>query len=178
MDFRDSGGFYMKTNNWFLKGLTKLGRTEKFPSEKFEAKSQVNEKVKSEKFMPFNKSLHLYSIDSGACGACNMELQAISTPHYDMNRLGLFFTNTPRHADALIILGVHSERMVEVLEKAYNAMPKPKLIISLGDCALSGGLIGECPEISGKSVVNIPGCPPNPYAILEGIIKAKEVSSK
>lgn len=167
----------MKTNNWFLKGLKKLGRTEKYPSEKFEVSSQINKKVEPEKFRPFHRSLHLYPVDSGACGACNMELQAISTPHYDMNRLGLFFTNTPRHADALIIMGVHSERMMEVLEKAYEAMPEPKLIVSLGNCAVSGELIGKTPELSRKALVNISGCPPNPYAILEAIMKAKEVTS-
>lgn len=178
MDLGDGGGFCMKTNNWFLKGLKKHGRTERFPREESEDISQVNEKVKPQKFKPFNRSLYLYPVDSGSCGACNMELQALYTPHYDMNRLGLFFTNTPRHADALIIMGVNSERMEEVLGKAYNAMPEPKLVISLGDCALFGGLIGRCPELSEKAVVNIPGCPPDPYAILEGIIKAKEVSSK
>jgi Ni,Fe-hydrogenase III small subunit len=177
MDLGDCGGFCMKTNNWFLKGLKKHGRTEKFPREKSEVASLVNEKVRLT-FKPFNRSLYLYPVDSGSCGACNMELQALSTPHYDMNRLGLFFTNTPRHADALVIMGVNSERMADVLEKAYSAMPEPKLVISLGDCALSGGLIGKCPELGKKAVVNIPGCPPDPYAILEGIIKAKDVSSK
>lgn len=168
----------MKTNNWFLKGLKKHGRTEKYPRAESEAESMINKNVEIVKFKPFRKSLYLYPIDSGTCGACNMELQAIYTPHYDMNRLGLFFTNTPRHADALIIMGVHSDRMVEVLNEAYEAMPEPKLIVSLGDCAVTGGLIGEYPELSEKAVVNIPGCPPDPYTILEGIMKAKEVSSK
>jgi Ni,Fe-hydrogenase III small subunit len=168
----------MKINNWFLKGLKKHGRTEKLPNESTEVLSQVNGDVKSPQFRPFNRSLYLYPIDSGTCGACNMELQALTSPHYDMNRLGLFFTNTPRHADALLIMGVHSQRMVEVIDKAYNAMPNPKLIISLGDCALSGGLIGECPELSKKAILKIPGCPPTPNTLLEGLIKVKEVSSK
>ncbi len=107
-----------------------------------------------------------------------MELQALTTPHYDMNRFGLFFTNTPRHADALLIMGVHSDRMAEVIDRAYNAMPDPKLIISLGDCAISGGITGDYPHINKKSLLSISGCPPNPYTILEGIIKAKEVSAK
>lgn len=167
----------MKTNNWFLEGLKKHGRTEKFPREKPEI-FEVNEKVKPSKFRPFKRSLYMYPVDSGTCGACNMELQALYTPHYDMNRLGLFFTNTPRHADALLIMGVYSERMAEVLENAYNAMPEPKLVITVGECAISGGIIGKCPELSEKAIINIPGCPPDPYIILEGIMKAKEVSSK
>ena len=107
-----------------------------------------------------------------------MELQAISTPHYDMNRLALFLTNTPRHADALLIMGVYSKRMEDILERAYNAMPEPKLVVTLGDCAGPGGIIGKCPELSEKAVINIPGCPPDPYAILEGIVKARDVSSE
>ena len=72
-----------------------------------------------------------------------MELQAIYTPHYDMNRLGLFFTNTPRHADALLIMGLYTDKMSNIIENAYNAMPEPKLIITIGDCAMSGGKLGK-----------------------------------
>ncbi len=168
----------MKTDNWFLKGLKKLGRTEKFPREMPEIASKVNQSVESPRFSPFKRSFYIYPIDSGTCGACNMELQALTTPHYDMNRFGLFFTNTPRHADVLLIMGVHSDRMAEVIDRAYTAMPDPKLIISIGDCALSGGLTGKYPHINKKALLNIPGCPPNPYTLLEGIIKAKEVSAK
>lgn len=168
----------MRTNNWFLKGLKKYGRTERFPRQKPENQFETNENIESKKFKPFNKSFYLYPIDSGSCGACNIELQAIYTPHYDMNRLGLFFTNTPRHADALVIMGICTDRMSDIIEKAYNAMPEPKIIITIGDCAMSGGILGENPKFSKNAVVNILKCPPNPYDILEGIIKAKEVSSK
>lgn len=169
----------MKINNWFLKGLTRHGRTEKFPKQgKQEVIPKISEEVKPVNFRPFNRSFYLYPVDSGSCGACNMELQAISTPHYDMNRLKLFFTNTPRHADALVIMGVQTDRMVDILEKAYEAMPEPKLILNLGDCTSSTGLIGKCPDLSKKAVLTIPGCPPDPYSILEGIVKAKGESSK
>lgn len=168
----------MKITNWFLKGLTKYGRTEKFPKAESKNVFEVNKVLKPLKFRPFKRSFYIYPVDSGTCGACNMELQAISTPHYDMNRLGLFMTNTPRHADALLIMGVYSERMVDILERAYNAMPEPKLVVTLGDCAVTGGIIGKCPQLSENAVINIPGCPPDPYAILEGIVKARDVSSE
>lgn len=216
----------MTTNAWFIKGIKKRGRTEKFPdgepvaaakwsteisgsgnvacptdaikngkwhpgrcvycrlcSPKYEPTgnvriSEVNKKVDLKSFKPFGRSLYIYAIDSGTCGACNMELHALSSPQYDLNRLGLFFTNSPRHADALVIMGVHSDRMASVIEKAYNAMPEPKLIIALGACAISGGIIGKPPKLSKMAIVCIPGCPPNPYTILEGIIKAKEAASK
>ena len=140
--------------------------------------STVDRGLPGQKFAPFKRSLYLYAIDAGTCGACNMELQALSTPHYDMNRFGLFFTNSPRHADALIVMGVHADRMDDVIEKACDAMPDPKMILALGTCAISGGILGKAPRTCTRPLVSIPGCPPNPYTILEGILKAKEVSSE
>lgn len=119
----------------------------------------------------FRKSFYLYSVDSGTCGGCNMELKLISAPEYDMTRFGIFFTNTPRHADALIVMGVMTEKMREVIKRAYDAMPEPKLIILLGACAISGGIIGN--GIPLDAVVEIAGCPPNPYTILEALVKVK-----
>lgn len=167
----------MRVDNWFLKGLEKHGRTERYPPDGPRTVHRL-EQNEPPNFRPFGRSLYLYVVDAGTCGACNLELQALGTPHYDLNRLGMFFTNTPRHADALIVMGMRSERMEKVLENAYEAMPGPKLIISLGDCACSGGPLGPPPALSGKAVVHVPGCPPDPYAILEGIMKAKEVSSE
>lgn len=119
----------------------------------------------------FKRSFYLYPIDVGTCGGCNFEVKLLTSPQYDMSRFGIFFTNTPRHADALLVMGVITERMKDVLHKAYDAMPNPKLIIALGSCAISGGIIGEKPEI--KPDVIIYGCPPNPYTILKALIKAK-----
>lgn len=171
----------MRTNIWFLKGLKKLGRTEKFPEQmhnQVEQQSIINKNVAVKKFGHFNRSFYLYPIDSGTCGACNLELHALQTPHYDFNRLGLFFTNSPRHADALLIMGVDSEMMEMVLKKAYEAMPEPKLIIALGDCSVKDSIVGKNPKLSEEAIVSIPGCPPNPYTILNGIINAKEVFSR
>ncbi|WP_425487479.1 NADH-quinone oxidoreductase subunit B family protein [Metallosphaera tengchongensis] len=119
----------------------------------------------------FKKSFYLYPIDVGTCGGCNVELRLISSPQYDMTRFGIFFTNTPRHADALVVMGVLSPRMEEVLRRAYDAMPEPKLIILLGVCALSGGVMGVPPDVRGD--VLIPGCPPTPESILRALVKAK-----
>uniref|UniRef100_A0A2U9IPG2 NADH:ubiquinone oxidoreductase n=1 Tax=Acidianus sulfidivorans JP7 TaxID=619593 RepID=A0A2U9IPG2_9CREN len=119
----------------------------------------------------FKHSFYIYPIDIGTCGGCNFEVKLLASPQYDMSRFGIFFTNTPRHADALLVMGVITERMKEVLERAYDAMPNPKLVIALGTCAISGGIIGNRPEI--KPDVIIYGCPPNPYTILKALIKAK-----
>ena len=121
----------------------------------------------------FRKSLYLYRLDSGSCGACNVELGTIFDPQYDANRLNIFMTNTPRHADAIVIMGIMTEGMKEALDMAYEAMPEPKLIISLGACAISGGILGNSPLERGKYNVEIAGCPPSPYTILEALAKSR-----
>ncbi len=115
----------------------------------------------------FKKSLHIYSIDSGTCGACNTELFSISVPEYDLTRYHIFFTNTPRHADAIIISGLKTGSMDNIIENAIKAMPEPGYIILLGACALSGGILGNAQNVA--AVLKIPGCPPNPYTILKGL---------
>ena len=119
------------------------------------------------------KSISIYKLDSGLCGACNTELSSIFDPQYDANRLNIFQTNTPRHADAIVIMGVLTDGMKEVLQKAYEAMPDPKLIIALGSCAISGGIIGESALPRDQYNVEISGCPPSPYTILKAISMAR-----
>jgi len=87
-----------------------------------------------------------------------------------MTRFGIFFTNTPRHADALVVMGIMTEGMREAYMRAYDAMPEPKLVIALGACAISGGIFGS--GIPDPDVV-IPGCPPAPYTILDALVRAK-----
>ncbi len=117
----------------------------------------------------FKHSFHVFPIDSGTCGACNTEFFSIFSPQYDANRLGIFVVNTPRHADAIIVMGTMTSGMKEALERAYDAMPEPKLVIALGACALSGGIIGEPPLDREKYNVEIAGCPPSPYTILAAL---------
>ncbi|BDC18563.1 NADH:ubiquinone oxidoreductase [Acidianus sp. HS-5] len=119
----------------------------------------------------FKRSFYIYPIDVGTCGGCNLELKLLTSPQYDMSRFGIFFTNTPRHADALLVMGIMTEGMREALMRAYEAIPEPKLVILLGTCAISGGLLGLPPEIKGD--VKIAGCPPNPYTILKALMEAK-----
>lgn len=118
-------------------------------------------------------SIYLYKLDSGTCGACNVELGTIFDPQYDANRLNIFMTNTPRHADAIVVMGVYTEGMAQALKNAYEAMPEPKLVIALGACAISGGILGTGPEFPAEIDVEIAGCPPSPYTILEAVAKAR-----
>lgn len=120
-----------------------------------------------------SRSIYLYRLDSGSCGACNTEFAAIFDPQYDANRLRIFETNTPRHADAIVIMGIATEGMQEALERAYEAMPDPKLIIALGACAVTGGILGKPPLDRTRYDVEIAGCPPSPYTVLEAIDRAR-----
>ena len=119
------------------------------------------------------KSLKIYVLDSGSCGACNSELHALGNPYYDMNRLGIFFVNTPKQADAIFVIGVLSERMKEVVKEAYDVMAEPKLVFAMGACPASGSILGK--SLSGilDADVIIGGCPPDPFVILDAIIKAR-----
>ncbi len=125
---------------------------------------------------PFGTSLHVFMIDVGSCHACNAEVLALGSPYYDLNRLGLFFTNSPRHADVLVVVGVPTPEMAEPLRRTYEAMPRPKTVLAVGACAIDGGIFAGGPR-TGSSVSDIvpvdlyvAGCPPPPVAILEGIL--------
>ncbi|MHB8146830.1 MAG: NADH-quinone oxidoreductase subunit B family protein [Vulcanimicrobiaceae bacterium] len=123
------------------------------------------------------RSVHLRHIDTGSDGSEEQELQAIFNPFYDANRLGIFLTAAPRHADVLVVTGPVTMPMVDPLRRTYDAMPEPKLVVALGTTACSGGLFAR-PEIAGPVDrivpvdVYIPGSPPAPLTILHGLLLA------
>ncbi len=119
------------------------------------------------------RSLKIYVVDSGSCGACNTELQSIANPHYDSSRLGIFFTNTPKQADAIAIMGVYTEKMEGVVNSAIKAMARPGIVILFGACAISGGIIGKGLQNLIDSDLIIGGCPPDPFVIIEALEKAR-----
>lgn len=127
---------------------------------------------------PARGSLQVRHVDAGSCNGCEHELQAAANPYYDMERFGLSITASPRHADVLLITGSVTTRMREPLLIAYRAMPEPRLVAALGDCALGCGLRGDPGEVVGSVEgvlpvdVRIPGCPPDPRAIADGLLAA------
>lgn len=124
----------------------------------------------------FGRSLHLREVDTGSCGACESEIVACTNPIYDVQRFGVDFVASPRHADALMVTGPVSKNMALALKKTYDAMPEPKFVISVGDCALDGGIFKGSYYIEGgvKAVLpvalHIPGCPPEPVLIMRYLL--------
>lgn len=124
----------------------------------------------------FKRSFHIMMIDVGSCNACNLEVLNLSNPYYDLTRLGIFFTNSPKHADALVVVGALNTAMVGVLERTYESMPNPKVVISVGACAISGGIFHDTEGFVSPIQdiipvdVTVPGCPPTPIQILEGLL--------
>ncbi|HUJ15662.1 MAG TPA: NADH:ubiquinone oxidoreductase [Thermoanaerobaculia bacterium] len=125
---------------------------------------------------PFARSLHILVVDAGDCGACLNEVRQLSGPYYNLHRLGFFITPTPREADVLLVVGPVTDHMREPLQKAWDAMPRPKRVLAVGACALSGSVFGPS-FICGTGVrdllpvdAEVPGQPPPPLAILHGLL--------
>jgi Ni,Fe-hydrogenase III small subunit len=122
------------------------------------------------------RSLSLRLVDAGSCNACELELNALSNPYYDLERFGLRFVASPRHADVLLVTGPVTKNMREALLRTYDAMPAPKWVVAVGDCATCGGLYADsyaC-ERGADAVLpvnlRIVGCPPSPTQLLEGLL--------
>lgn len=124
----------------------------------------------------FKRSLHIRHVDAGSCNGCESELQALNNPFYNLHRLGIFFTPSPRFADVLLVTGPVTYAMREPLLRTYAAMPDPKWVVAVGTCAVSGGIVEDgyaCGHgLEGLIPVDIylPGCPPNPAAIIEALL--------
>lgn len=124
----------------------------------------------------FRRSLHIREVDTGSCGACESEIIATNNPIYDISRFGINFVASPRHADCLLVTGPVSKNMALALKRTYEAMPEPKFVISLGDCALDGGPFKDSYYVENgvknilPVVIHIPGCPPEPRVIIETLI--------
>jgi Ni,Fe-hydrogenase III small subunit/ferredoxin len=124
----------------------------------------------------FRRSLHIRHVDAGSCNGCESELQALNNPFYNLHRLGVFFTPSPRFADLLLVTGPVTHAMHEPLKAAYEAMPEPRWVMAVGTCAVSGGISGgnyACGSgLDGVLPVDLylPGCPPNPAALIEALL--------
>ena len=122
------------------------------------------------------RSLSIRQVDAGSCNACELELHALANAYYDLERFGLRFVASPRHADVLMVTGAVTLNMREALERTWAATPAPKWVVAVGGCAIDGGLFAgsyACADGVGSVLpvdVRIPGCPPSPTALLQGLL--------
>ena len=124
------------------------------------------------------RALCIRHIDAGSCNGCELEIHALNNPLYNIEGLGIRFVASPRHADLLLVTGPVSKHMEVALRRTYEATPDPKLVVAIGDCGCTGGIFGEsyasCGRVSNVIPVDVavPGCPPSPTQILQGILTA------
>ena len=128
------------------------------------------------------RSLSIREVDAGSCNGCELEIHALNNAVYDLERFGLRFVASPRHADVLLVTGPVTRNMRDALARTYHATPDPKWVVAVGDCALDGGLFsGSYAVVGGVSAVvpvdlHIPGCPPRPMQLLKGLLSLLEAS--
>ena len=122
------------------------------------------------------RSLSIRQVDAGSCNGCELEIHALNNAFYDLERYGLRFVASPRHADVLMVTGPVTKNMREALERTYNAAPDPKWVVAVGDCTAGGGVFAGSYACVGRLAdvisvdLHIPGCPPSPKALLSGLL--------
>ena len=155
----------------------KSPRPERLPPE-HKAFDAVGQQIKTRARRLFGRSLHIRQVDAGSCNGCEVEIAGLNSPIYDIERFGIHFVASPRHADMLLVTGPVTRNMELALIKTYEATPDPRLVVAVGACGCSGGIFGQnyatCGGVDSVVPVDvyIPGCPPNPYALLHGILLA------
>ena len=159
-----------------LQGLVRSPLTEPPPGDAELALVELAAGVDRAGRARLGRSLAIRHVDAGSCNGCELELHALGNVFYDLERFGLKFVASPRHADILLVTGPVTFNMREALERTYNAMPAPKWVVAAGACALDGGLFaGSYACAGGVAAVLpvdllIPGCPPPPAALLTGLL--------
>jgi Ni,Fe-hydrogenase III small subunit/formate hydrogenlyase subunit 6/NADH:ubiquinone oxidoreductase subunit I len=143
-----------------------------------ESIEEVGARLKTRIDKVLGRSLHIREVDAGSCNGCEVEIVGLNSPVYDIEHFGIHFVASPRHADMLLVTGPVSRNMELALRKTYDATPEPRLVVAVGACGCSGGIFGRNYATLGgvdKVIpvdVYIPGCPPNPHALLHGILLA------
>jgi len=166
-----------------FQGLFRRPLTEPPPCSSEAAVTELARNLDRVAHLRLGRSLAIREVDAGSCNGCELEIHALNSPFYDLERYGIRFVASPRHADVLLVTGPVTKNMREALERTYLATPSPKWVVALGDCARDGGCFaGSYAVVGGVSEVvpvalHIPGCPPSPTEILEGLLALLEKES-
>ena len=159
-----------------FESLAQGSLTEQAPAPDESALAELAESVNKESRIRLGRSLSIRQVDAGSCNGCELEIHALSNAFYDLERFGLRFVASPRHADVLMVTGPVTKNMREALERTYNATPDPKWVVAVGSCAADGGVFAGSYAIEGgvRDVIpvdlHIRGCPPSPMDLLKGLL--------
>ena len=163
-----------------LEKLLRKPLTEAAPSVEDAALAELANSVDRAAKRRLGRSLSIREVDAGSCNGCELEIHALQNAFYDLERFGLRFVASPRHADVLLITGPVTKNMREALERTFNATPDPKWVVAVGDCAVDGGLFAGSYAVVGgvRAVVpvdlHVRGCPPRPTDLLKGLLALLE----
>jgi len=166
----------MHMRRTLFESLTSGALTERAPPPDQAALAELAASLERKARARLGRSLSIRHVDAGSCNGCELELHALSNAFYDLERLGMHFVASPRHADVLTVTGPVTKNMREALLRTYDAMPDPKWVVAIGGCARDGGVFaGSYAIVGGVNDVipvdlHIPGCPPSPRALLAGLI--------
>ncbi len=173
----------MSVPRFIAQGLLRRPLTEPAPHADDEEVRRLAARLDGAARRRLGRSLAIRQVDAGSCNGCELEIHALSNAFYDLERFGLRFVASPRHADVLLVTGPVSLNMREALERTWAAMPAPKWVVGAGGCALDGGLFAgsyACADGVGAVLsvdLHIPGCPPTPTALLGGLIALIETNT-
>ena len=161
-----------------LRQITRVGIKSEAPPQADEALRVLSQKLQQEILGLFAGSLAIRHVDAGSCNGCELEIHMLNNPYYNIEGLGIKLVASPRHADLLLVTGPVARNMEEALKRTFDAIPAPKLVVAIGDCGCTGGIFGESYASCGRVAnvipvdVAVPGCPPTPLALLQGILTA------
>ncbi|MBL8526462.1 MAG: NADH-quinone oxidoreductase subunit B family protein [Burkholderiales bacterium] len=167
-----------------LKQIVRTGIVTEAPPEPDAALRAVSQRLKAHMLATLGRALTIRHVDAGSCNGCELEIHALNNPYYNLEALGIRFVASPRHADLLLVTGPVSRHMETALVRTYDATPGPKLVVAVGDCGCTGGIFGESYASAGRVSnvipvdVEVPGCPPTPTALMQGILTALSVGAK
>lgn len=171
--------------NLLFPNLLRRPLTEQAPSLDEAAVAEIADAVGRAARRRLGRSLSIREVDAGSCNGCELEIHALNNAYYDIERFGIRFVASPRHADVLLVTGPVTKNMREALQRTYDATPDPKWVVAVGDCGRDGGCFaGSYGVVGGVAAVipvdlHIPGCPPSPTALLKGLLALLEdVGSK